>query len=487
MNYQTPIVNFLLEDLIYIPTGEYVPMYNRPYVVNSDYDKIQSISERLNDNKSAKVSPNMLSGLSNGIIQNSAVPINTDINTSWVSIRKFIFLLKVSYTEINGIKHMVYLQGYTEYDGITGTGAIDPQLTHIINNVIETYVYSFNTPFGTVSKEKLVKIYNVTTIGDMNELMFSQRPKDIFDNYSTITTAQIIGNVSSVVNNAYSYSPFDKRPVCSTVENIIPTEYLARVINAGMLVNKEKELFINSTTVEQDYGPDVKLLEPGLNDNMFIRALARYSGFASAVSKFSFSTLEQFDPSISARFKVFNITKDIASPHLQNTPGVGDFWHGQDPVTIKAYTLIESSVALAVKYGFNKLYFTASNVHSPLMASDIFITYFNSFLNLDEQDFNILLEMFKSNFIQEIFLDESQNGAIALHIEMYVDLLGTSKICISYAGYPANWYTIPTFANSSFSPVVTYDKNSLDSMAINLNTTIDTIMTNIQQPNKVFY
>ena len=156
---------------------------------------------------------------------------------------------------------------------------------------------------------------------------------------------------------------------------------------------------------------------------------------------------------------------------------MGDYWHGQDPVTVKAYSLIENSVSLATKYGFNKIYFTASNMANPMGLAEVFITNFNSFINLEEQEFNYLLEIFKEKFVTEIFLNETNGGILPMHMEGYIDLMGTSKINLSFAGYPANWYTIPTFANSLFAPVISIDKQAVDHMSFQLGTVIDSLTT----------
>jgi hypothetical protein len=123
---------------------------------------------------------------------------------------------------------------------------------------------------------------------------------------------------------------------------------------------------------------------------------------------------------------------------------------------------------------------------NPTGIPEVFITNFNSFINLDEIEFNYLLEIFKERFISDIFLNETSLGVIPMHVEYYIDLLGTSKINLSFAGYPSNWYTIPTFANSNFAPVVTIDKNTLDYSTYQLNGIIESISSNFQQNRNYF-
>ena len=130
---------------------------------------------------------------------------------------------------------------------------------------------------------------------------------------------------------------------------------------------------------------------------------------------------------------------------------------------------------MAMKYGFNKLFFTVSNMANPSSIADVFITNFKSFINLDEQDFSYLLEIFKSKFITDVFLGETMGGVVPLHAEVYVDLLGTSKIYLNYGGFNANWYTIPTTANSLFSPVLTVNNQTLDMVTAQFSNMIDAL------------
>ncbi len=471
--------NFIIEDLVYIPTGEYMPVFNRPYMVNVTKSAIDTVVDRMYDTKSGKITPNIINGVASDIIQPSSVGYGTAINNDWLTTKKFIFMMKVKTVDMAGVEITSYIQGYTDYNGITSTGNIDGQLNHYINNVIETTTMIINTPLGVIRKEKLYKIYNIFFNNGVNEV-FTQRPTDVLENIELMNYTSMMDktiDMSSYLSTAFM-NTFDKKSISSNIDNNITTNYLSNILTAGMLDNKNKEIHVNSYDIGTVSAPDKYIPEPSINDNRFLKYLSRSGGYNSIVSSvFNFQQLLNIDPSVYGRFKVLNITKDYVNPVMQATPDVGDYWHGQDPVTVKAYSLIENSVSLALKYGFNKLYFTASNMTNPTGVAEVFITNFNSFINLEEQDFNYILEIFKSKFINDIFLNESNSGTTSLHMEVYVDLLGTTKINLSYAGYPSNWYTIPTFANSLFSPIVTVDKNAVDYMSFQLNSMISTLST----------
>lgn len=226
--------------------------------------------------------------------------------------------------------------------------------------------------------------------------------------------------------------------------------------------------------------------EKSLQDNRFIMALKLTEGYKIATNNFRFSSLMAIDPTIYNRFKVLNITKDYVNPIMSSTPEVGDFWHGQDPVTLKAYSLIENAVALATRYGFSKIFFTASNMTNPTGEATVFITNFNSFINLPEEEFNFLLEIFKEKFITEILINETFENKVNIHTDFYIDILGTSKIYLQFSTYQPNWYTIPTFANSNFNPVVTIDNGMLQDNAFLLSNAAEIILKEQNKFNQPF-
>ena len=471
--------NFIIDSLTYIPVGACVPVLSRPYVVNATEDAINTIAERVTSTNAGKVTANLVSGVASSIIQPSAVGYQTGVNSGWVGTRKYIFLLKVKTISMTGIEINSYIQGYTDYDGITSTGNIDCDMVHHINNVIETTCMTYPTPLGVIRKEKLYKIYNVFT-STLGGDAFTQRPVDILENIDMLSMANLMspGDTMQAYSANNLINPYNNNAIASTVNNTITTEYLSKILTTGMLVNKSKDIYIGSYEVAEQDSLDSKIPEPSINDNRFIKYISRLAGFKTTRELFNFNQLMSLDPSIYSRFRLINLNKNYINPQMASTPDVGDHWNGQDPVTLKAHSLIENMVSMSLKYGFSKLFFTATNMATPTGTAEVYVTNFDSFMNLEDMEFTYLLEIFKEKFISEIFLNETLSGAIPLHMEGYVDLLGTTKIRLQYAGYPDNWYTIPTYANSMFQSVVTLDKNALDFTSHQLGSIIATLSGN---------
>ena len=494
LTYNFNNTNFVLEDLIYIPTGKYMEMFNRPYVIHTTKDALEEVSIRLEDTKAGKITPNLLNGIANNIIQPSQQPFPTIITNNWINTKKYIFMLKVRHLDFTGVDNVYYIQGYTEYDGISSNGHIDKNLVHFINSIIETNYIQVNTPIGIQIKEKLTYIYNVINNYNNQDYIFLQRPTDIYNISNTFKTQDLFKTIDSnftpsIINTEYSLDPFSHIPKTSKISNNITTEYLSEVLNIGINMNKEQDFIDTLSTVSfngDEHLNTFKVYEKSLQENKFLMLLKLIEGYRFVNNNFKFNSLMNIDPTIYNRFKVLNITKDYINPLLSSTPEVGDYWHGQDPVTLKAYSLIENAVALATRYGFSKLYFTASNMTNPLNEMTIFITNFNSFINLSEVDFNFLLELFKERFITEVLINETFENKINIHVDFYIDILGTSKIYLQYGVYPANWYTIPTFANSSFNPIITSNNEMLQNNAFLLSNAAEVIINEQNKNNSPF-
>lgn len=479
--------NFVIEELWYVPMGEHNPVFNRPYVVNVTENTVDNIVEKMLENNSTSVSPTLLGQVHGNIIQPNVVGEISMIDNTWVTDKRFIFVLKVRSTCQFGTETCTYIQGYTDHDGITPNGVANERMVHHINNVIETVIHTIPTPLGVTRTEKLHKTYNVLTHN--NHDYYTQRPKDVIDNLEMLNVTDHLshGNIEvEGVSTGNWVNPFNENVVSSASSNSVGNEYLSKVINGGIAKVAARDITTDSFEMHTDSSMGQEVLEPSINDNRFIRYLSTQGGFRSVKEYFTFGALAMIDPTIRDRFHLIQISKAYNNPLLHTTPAVGEFWSGQDPITLKAYSLIESSVSMGTRYGFNKLCFTATNMSNPEGFVDIAITDFKSFINLCDADIARLLDLFKNKFVMDVFISESEGGLRPMYMEMYMDLLGTSKIKLGYSGYPETWYTIPTPANSMFSPVLTVDKSALDAVSVQFGNLVDTI-TNHESNYRSYY
>lgn len=472
---------FNLVELRYFPVKKHQPMLVRPYIFNVQQEAVSTLMNRMDETKTGRITPGILKGVTGGIVKPSAVGYETAIDTTWVSTRRFLFMMKVNHISLDGTETNTYLIGYTEYDGIAPNGHIDMNMPHYINNVIETTVYYYQTPLGTQRVEKLLKTYDAI-YSVSNHHVYTQRPVDLYQAVNAQDMAMFGGFAEVQFENpASTVNPFTNNVVSSTSENNITTEYLSKILTSGMHAVKAREIHVNSYSMGSDDPSEKFFTEPSVSETQFVRHLSRICGFKGVRPVFNMGNLMAIDPTIYSRFKMYNVTDEIRDPIMMATPEVGDHWNGTDAVTVKAYSLIENCVSLANKYGFTKLSFKSTNMDNPLQICSTGILSFHSFLSVSEADMNYLLEIFKEKFHIEIFLNETNSGRTPLFMECHINIHGTSKIYLEYSGFQGNWYTIPTFAGSSFAPVLTFDQNAVDYSATQLNNVLNTLVQ-AQQP-----
>lgn len=467
-------INFTLQELVYYPTRSQNPVMMRPYVFNVDSSAVDAVRQRMEENRSAKITPSILNGITAGIVQPSTVGFDSVVNANWVSTQRFLFMLKVQHIDHVGCEINTYVFGYTEFDGITQGGDIDLDMTHYINNVIETASYIVPTPLGPSRMERLLNIYNAIYSVSGTDV-YTQRPVDMYQTIMSSEMANFMPENIQVSHAGNIVTPFSNNVVTSTTENGITTEYLSKILTSGMHAVKSRELHINSYNIGSDDPAERFFTEPSISDSIFFRSLSLISGSRVTKPVFTFRSLMRMDETIYSRFKMYNLTNDFASPVTARTPEVGEYWTGQDIVTVKAFSLIENCVSLATKYGFTKISFIASNMGDMTGNINYSILDFNSFLSLTQQGFNYLLEIFESKFKTEIFINETTSGRVPLHMECHINLLGTSKIYLEFAGYPGTWFTVPTYASSLYSAVLSTDQAMVDYSASQLGAAISSL------------
>lgn len=479
--------NFTIEYLNYVPMGNYHPMPLRPYQFGSTEDAVNMVADRMHETHAGKVTPGLLRGLTGSFLSHSATPFESSVNHGWVGTRRFMFIMKVSNVDYAGMVTNSYIFGYTEYDGISQQGHPDPQLTHYINNIIDTSVYYVQSPLhGNQRVEKLSNLYN-TFYHTGQETLYTQRPVDLYSTISAMDVASYIDMPTTAVNTAGLITPYSANVVTSAADNGIGSQYLSKILTGGLHAVKAKEIHLNSYQSFASDPAEKNFIEPSISENEFVRFLSRSAGNRGISPFFRFQDLQNIDNTIYDRFQLLQLIPDSKSPLLTNTPDVGAHWKGSDPVTIKAHSLLENCVALVTKYGFSKMSFRASNREDTMGSIQVGVLDFSSFMNLPQEQHNYLLEIFKDSFIVDVFMSETGMvgaTAIPLYMECHVNLFGATKLYLEWAGMPGAWYTLPTFANSLYHSVLTVDQNVMDFSAQSLRNVLDSLLQT--QPQQTF-
>lgn len=478
--------SFYLESLRYIPLGQHQSMPLRPYVMNVTDQAVNHLADTMLAQKTRTVTSEMVSSISDQIITPSVIGFEGNVNHTWIAQQRYSFILHVREVDVMGKITNTYVQGFTSHDGITRQGAIDLTMVHTINSVIETVMVESHTPLGIMRKEVLSRIYNV--IGnDSWESLYTQRPIDVVENIKTSHIKDFVdsGTMDSwdngmslefqdwdhhvapswgdttIVNVTNSLHKGSSDTLSSSVINNTTSEYLVRSLNAGMHIQGDREIYLGGAMIETEDSVKLSISEPSIGSNMFLRYLGKLSGYNCSMQTFNFNALLEMDKTIYDRFE-FIEKKQVLRAQNSHAPEVGEHWLGQDMLTLKAYSLLESSVSQVTGNGFNKLEFIATNMNNPMGRMEVSILNFHGFIHLDETSTKYLLDRFCRYMEHSVLIPETSGGAVPIFIEVHIDLLSTSRINIQYDNQGPVWFTAPTVANSGYAPVVTNDTGTID-------------------------
>jgi hypothetical protein len=435
--------------------------------------------------RTANLTGDNLAGITRGLIYPSTVPVASAVDNNWVSERKYLFWLKSTVEDSFNVVHHYYLQGYTSHDGITNSGVADHRMDHVVNTIVETVVVEYNTPQGVLQSERLDRVYNVAHGSHWNTDSYLQRPSDIFNSIELNLLTSAYDNYGSFENIQSEHTSTTVRSSdvvnkTSLVTNNVPTMFLADVLNVG-LNSMAESAHINQGANESSFATQAmnRSTDPDIKNNQFLRTLSHVNN-TRRYGVFTFGELTVLDRSIEDRFQLLNITKEFVDVSVAGTPSVGEYWHGQDATTLMAYSIIEATVSLATRYGFSKMHFSCSNTYDPTGTPYVIISNYKSLINLGQAEGYRLVELFKSAFLSNVFMDETRNNTLPLSLHVYVDVFGTSKVAIVDSYGRDVWYTIPTFANTSFSPILTVDKANLDNLGVGVTGMVDWLGSNLR-------
>lgn len=466
--------------LIYYPSIEQHALYLRPYNVIASKEALDHMDNVIDQNAGQKFTTDTFKDISSHILQPSGVPYETAINTNFLSEARYEFRLDIIHTQpIFGIKKRYVYHGHTNGAGI-GRTDVAPEMEHIIDSVsVTTIQVEGDDLAGIPGHEILDDTYDI--IRDMGAMEISyQRPRDVLSDINLSRyvddqqsrSALYVGdeNATNVVgiNMASTINSASGRLEASSFQNHMSATYLARIIEQGVVRAKEEEFNISNDDIfsiadhgglKTDYS-DRLAKEATPAGDAFLKACKDIEGKVFATGTFQFQTLRTIDPEgTNNNWYVAHRTYGGVNDPLANTPSVGEYWNGQDPVTSMAHSVIQEGMALARRCLLDNVTIFIDNTTGVVFSAEMqaLVTSAKSYLNISGVDEMRMAEMFKNRFFSEVYASRTGMGSIPFVMDLYIVKHGVSKVRISYAGFPEKWYTLPTTYASYIAPVINPD------------------------------
>ncbi len=447
------IESMTVTKLVMSATGRHQPMYYRPFVAHASQEMFDDVINRAHHANATLLNSNMLANISGSLLSPSANAVGVAKDSAWWDEPRYRFMMEVEVITSLGSVSLIYLQGHTDYLGVSQSGHIDPRMNYTINSIIETNRVTHSTPYGVQSRDLMTNNYqllqdtnpenNWANVGTRPSVSLqSQRPIDLYHGLN----AGLLGY--SEANSIDTRTFISLAPLESSRSNANPGEYLSRSINAYVQAAQNVDYAGSfDSIVNQAIG---LTLEPEISRNMFIRAIRNIEP-SVALNVFSHSALRVLSPNVDQIAQVNNRVVREHQPQAFSTPEHGEYWHGADFETNLAVKLVQIVTTLMSKYFLSKVEFSSGNLG--LLGAPITIFHkVLSFTSMD--DIATFVEFFKQEFEYTVLIDLTMNNQVLLELDVFIDMYGTSKVAVGLNGQSKVWYVAPSYCDSMWSPMI---------------------------------
>jgi len=440
--------------LVYVPPQ--YEQFHREYESTLTNEGIDSINRATNGGNI--LTPKSLAGVAHNVMSPASVPGNVVNVPHGLGQERYAFYLEVHITSVTGTSREI-ISGFTSYNGISDSGAIDPEMTFHINSIVNV-----NTMISSVGMQQQSLVfseptsYQVLTSSNVSVGNVSMRPEDVVG----------VGQMANML--AGSDDGFmDTRcmiggePILSTRKHNITNEYIADTYNSFVSAyNSNGDIGDTNSDFYNDAYVNVR--NASISEQNFIRAIG--AGINGSSSQFTFGDITHTFQLPDNFYVVSRPNPGVMYSPMDDT----EHWHGANMETKIAFALTHSMPALMNKYMLTRTTVTISNMNGTSTPEVL--------LGMDTT------EMFGGTFTvnrKAAFIDDVIFNVIRgvmdvnvnfFSITMSLDIFSTSTLDISLNGNPAIRYVAPMYCDGYMAPVVGANMSSLNNVADAIGTVI---------------
>lgn len=455
--------------LFLAPCDTYDDQYHRPYEMQVSGRQLNELVHVSDGGRN--LTHTNLSEVAGRMLRPDAIPgAMATIANGW-NERRYRFMMEVVNGDpMSANQHTVDIySGYTDYMGVNeGTGSVDPNLRLYFTNVTSLRKMVVPSPHGLVTHTAHLGTMQVLT--GKNTAMFSSngdltttgstyttQPQDVF---SSLSTRMFSGAVDYDIRQSFGIGVKTNRR-----SNGVASKYMDSVLSAHVSALSD----IDSNGGHEDYS---LMLHTA-------KGLVKEPTLYAVTSTASLLSDETF---VRDGYIPFGRLRSI-SPHLDNVTTVAssrgarlnysnfggrgstDGWGGRDSETVIACILSQAVPSFMFDAGMTVLGMTFTN-RTMDGTFQIGITEYPEPRTFSDgveirPIITALIQYLKVSVLSGLLVNRGQLADIT----MIVDVMGDTTITVSLDGQPSVPYTVPSFADSIFAPVITEQANRVDIMA----------------------
>ena len=445
---------------VLVESKRYKDMYIRPYEMHVDNQAINSVEQMVSDSMRVSRGTGDIrsSNAINGMVNNELASILTpsaltngaaNIQNGWNEKRlKFVLVVEIKRPgDRNSVVN--YIQGYSEYLGVSRSDHLDPQMLLYPNSVIKLQkthdphtgrvnmypVDTFNVVFDETGSA--TSSYDSLKLARPSDVAI--KVSDIKDMGEDIVSMSTVGSVDNV-------ELVNKR-------TLLPTDHISKTLRAS-IDSTIQNGFLGSSedTIETVVG---NLTDPSLHNIDFFKTVLN---IRNREAGFTIDDLMFVDPNVK------NITEVYMGGILDTTTNMPVELTTEDTEDTHG-TNLEVRLSLIVHEAVSTL-LNESILNDIVMEVDNYAgTPSGEVLNagsyLEGLDVPAYASMFLNNFISRAWNSISNNNNTIVKVLVSGMLESDTTVVITTDGRHPVTYRYPTFADSKFLPIL-MDNKGLD-------------------------
>lgn len=450
--------------MVIIETGTYNPQPRRPFTVSDDAVNWENMLESMAGQNS--YSPSTVGqAIGNFLTPSVEAEKTVNIDNGWDVPRLRWFMEVEYYFESGGMMNEV-LTGWTSHVGVTPSGAFDPDMEFYINNVIQRRVRQVRTPDGIMYENNVVSADHLLANNDETDpyndhYEVRMRPTDI---YQLLSNQQLSSRLPNLRDTRFIMTPMANK---SRRSNGNPAHYVSQFMENYSNVAKmdQGRSFHEHMLTASQYAS-----EKPANKDTFLAEVKKVRRDTFVGNHFNWGDIQAIQDSTTEITSVF-----LADHAMQSRQSV----HGQRN-DLGARSIEAQSAAIvayslpSIMLDMGLLYMVGVSTNEEIGKGHI--TEFKNLSAFGEVDMRPYVSVIQSRIRYEILEQISQGNNLSYFLEYSINILGESIIKVSINGGPIYDYSIPSFSDALFSPVVTADIHNASSLADNLGNLVEQVM-----------
>ncbi len=484
-NYDHSVISELyIRKLVLRESGTYNPQFARSYETHLQASSVNALVEKASEVGNKAFSPTALSGLASNMISISAAPESNNplgIKNGWGSAR-LLFFMDVWVKDISGAQTEYFIQGYTDYSGLSlQSKSLDPQMVFYINNIVTSRIIE-NGPPSFIDNNHL--LHNSKSFNESP--MFVMRPEDVYKMLTSSSFARTMhdtgSNMPAVYDNRYNLG---RNPHMSKRTNSIASNYTSKLLTGFVTASNLADPVANPTDT---YDAATNYVgENNVSLNPFLSALARQRSSGVIAGEFTWSNLLALQPELNNPSNPILVVAVSGPTQMNQSHQAGSTasWASASIETKYAATISQAVPALMLECMLYQVSFSCNNMMNIDTAgfSGIYTVMTNA-MSMSGGATVPDIERFRTRLEFEVLKDISYNNQQKFNLTVKSSVFGETWVSIQIDGGPQYDFVTPTFCDGIITPVVTQDYKKLDSMATGIDNLVSQISDATQYGNE---